>query len=284
MGKSFSHKFGQTIGELLELALLPHFEKFSRKHKLFLDKKGSRKARPGKKVTWKDAKGNKHDLDLVLERGGKESKIGSPVAFIESAWRRGTRHSKNKVQEIQAAINPIVQLHHETVCFKGAILGGDFTTPSLVQLRSDNFTILHFPTAVFVAAFKKFNLDIFSDDATEEAEFARRIQIWESFADKNKLLETLIKLNKNAVKTFFNSLSNAVSRSIERIIIVPLHGQENNLNNILEALDFLKKYSEDKIKLPVIKYEITIKYNTGDRIEAVFNDKKDCMKFLEGYK
>jgi hypothetical protein len=284
MAKSFSHKFGQTIGDLLELALLPYFEKFSRKHKLYLDKKGTRKARSGKKVTWKDAKGNKHDLDLVLERGGKESKIGNPVAFIESAWRRGTRHSKNKVQEIQAAINPIVQLHHESVCFKGAILGGDFTAPSLVQLQSDNFTVLHFPTSIFVAAFKKFNLDIISSDTTEEAEFERRIQIWEGFSNKEKLYETLVKLNKNAVKTFFNSLSNAVSRSIDRIIILPLHGQESTLNNVLEALEYLKKYSENKMKLPITKYEVTIKYNTGDRIEAVFKDKKDCMKFLEGYK
>lgn len=85
MAESPAHKFGQIIGDLLELALEPHLQKFARKHKLYLDKKGKRKARSGKKVSWTDTNGNKHDLDFVLERGGTENKIGTPVAFIESA-------------------------------------------------------------------------------------------------------------------------------------------------------------------------------------------------------
>jgi hypothetical protein len=74
MAESLSHKFGQIIGDLLELALQPNLEKFAKKHKLYLDKLGTRKARTGKKVTWKDENGNKHDLDFVIERGGTENK------------------------------------------------------------------------------------------------------------------------------------------------------------------------------------------------------------------
>ncbi|MFM7857601.1 MAG: hypothetical protein ACKO96_38195, partial [Flammeovirgaceae bacterium] len=85
------------------------------------------------------------------------------------------------------------------------------------------------------------------------------------------------------VDEFLSSLSDSVSRFIERIIILPLHGQENISNSITEAIDFLKKYSEDKPKLQLSKYEIIIKYNTGDRIEASFKDKKDSIKFLESY-
>ena len=82
MAESLSHKFGQIIGDLLELAIYPHLQRFARKNKLYLDKNGEREARKGKKVTWLDINGNKHDLDFVLERGGKENVIGSPVAFI----------------------------------------------------------------------------------------------------------------------------------------------------------------------------------------------------------
>lgn len=53
---------------------------------------------------------------------------------------------------------------------------------------------------------------------------------------------------------------------------------------ITEALEFMKRQSEDKPKLPLSKYEIIIKYNTGDRIEASFKDKKESIKFLETYK
>ncbi len=92
MAESLSHKFGQIIGELLELAIEPHLEKFAKKNNLYLDKKGKRNARPGKKVSWTDNRGNKHELDFVLERGGTENRIGVPVAFIEAAWRRCTKH------------------------------------------------------------------------------------------------------------------------------------------------------------------------------------------------
>jgi hypothetical protein len=115
MAESLSHKFGQIIGDLLELALEPHLQKFARKHKLYLDKKGERKARSGKKVSWTDAKGNKHDLDYVLERGGTEHKIGIPIAFIESAWRRYTKHSRNKARKFKVLFchwQPNTKVHH----------------------------------------------------------------------------------------------------------------------------------------------------------------------------
>lgn len=56
MAESLSHKFGQIIGDLLELAITPNLEKFAKKHKLFLDKKGERITRKGKKLTWTDLK------------------------------------------------------------------------------------------------------------------------------------------------------------------------------------------------------------------------------------
>jgi len=93
----------------------------------------------------------------------------------------------------------------------------------------------------------------------------------------------LLKLNKKSVDEFFSLLTDSVSRFIERIIILPLHGQESISSSVNEAIGFLKKYSEDKPKLPLSKYEIIIRYNTGDRIEASFKDKKDSIKFLETY-
>jgi hypothetical protein len=104
MAISYSHKFGQVIGDLLEIAVEPHLKDFADKHSLFLDRKGERLTRKGKKLTWIDIKENKHDLDFVLERGGTDSMLGIPVAFIETAWRRYTKHSRNKAQEIQGAI------------------------------------------------------------------------------------------------------------------------------------------------------------------------------------
>lgn len=73
-------------------------------------------------------------------------------------------------------------------------------------------------------------------------------------------------------------------KTIKIIHIHSIPGIGLSSHKVDEAIDFLKKYSEDKPKLPLNKYEIIIKYNTGDRIEASFKDKKDCMAFLETYK
>jgi hypothetical protein len=283
MAESLSHKFGQIIGDLLELAIEPHLEKFARKHKLFLDKKGERKARTGKKLSWTDGKANKHDLDFVLERGGTANKTGIPVAFIEVAWRRYTKHSRNKAQEIQGAIIPLTERYKNSSPFVGVVLAGEFTDGSLNQLKSHGFGVLYFPYATVVKAFGKFGIDAASNESTSEKDFRKKIESWNKLQDKTDVAKELLKLNKKNVDDFFDSLSKSVSRFIERVIILPLHGQESIASTVTEAIDFLKKYSEDKPKLPLVKYEIIIKYNTGDRIEASFKDKSDTIKFLETY-
>jgi len=283
MAESLSHKFGQIIGELLELAIEPHLRQFTKKNKLFLDKKGERKARAGKKVSWTDGKENKHDLDFVLERGGTENKIGIPVAFIESAWRRYTKHSRNKAQEIQSAIIPLTVKYNSSSPFIGVVLAGEFTSGSLNQLKSIGFSVLYFPYETVVKAFNKFGIDASSDESTPENEFRTKIESWSKLSNKSDVAKELLKLNKKNVDEFFISLSKSVSRFIERVIILPLHGQESSVANITDAIDFIKKYSEDKPKQPLIKYEIIIKYNTTDRIDASFIEKKDAIKFLESY-
>lgn len=90
MAESPSHRFGQIVGEVLEIAVEPFLDAFAREYGLFLDKSGPRKARTGRKVSWRDKSGNVHDLDFVLERGGTDVVLGHPVAFIETAWRRYT--------------------------------------------------------------------------------------------------------------------------------------------------------------------------------------------------
>ena len=134
MAKSPSHKFGQIIGNLLEEITFPLLSEFSSKRNLYLDRQGKRgKARSGKKVQWQDKYGNIHDLDFVIELGGTKDKKGKPVAFIEAAWRRYTKHSRNKAQEIQGAVLPIADRHEWDIPFLGAIIAGQL---SLFPLRN----------------------------------------------------------------------------------------------------------------------------------------------------
>src|SRR5258706_13763861 len=105
MAESLAHRWGQIIGDVFEQFVRDMLKSIGEKHDLYLDYKKPRRARAkqgGKdlsKVTWQDSYGNRHDLDYVLERGGTEEVLGVPVPFIELAWRRYTKYSRNKVPE-----------------------------------------------------------------------------------------------------------------------------------------------------------------------------------------
>jgi hypothetical protein len=137
MAQSPAHRFGQIIGEMLERAIAPVLQAIADEFGLFLDSKGERKARGTKrKVEWVDGKGNVHDLDFVIESGGSEEQVGSPLAFVEIAWRRYTKHSRNKAQEIHGAIIPLAERYSRYRPFLGVVLGGVFTEGSVNRNNS----------------------------------------------------------------------------------------------------------------------------------------------------
>jgi hypothetical protein len=284
MAVSHSHKFGQIIGDLLELAIEPHLKAFTEKHSLHLDKKGDRPARKGKKVTWVDNNGNKHDLDFVIERGGNETKIGQPIAFIESAWRRYTKHSRNKVQEVQSAILPLQAKYHGNSPFIGVILAGVFTGGAITQLESIGFNVLYFTYDSVIAAFAKFGIDANFNEQTDEEDFVQKIESWEKSEHKEEIGKYLFEINKANVDKFFSSLEVSVSRFIEQVIILALHGQQLIITSISDAIELLSTYEEDlPCPHPIDHYDITIKYNTGDKINATFKAKADAISFLNSY-
>jgi hypothetical protein len=100
MAESLAHRWGQIVGAVFETFVRAILAEVAQRHSLYLDSKGPRKSRGAqRKVAWQDGSGNTHDLDYVLERGGTENALGVPVAFVESAWRRYTKHSKNKARQ-----------------------------------------------------------------------------------------------------------------------------------------------------------------------------------------
>ncbi len=179
MAESLAHRWGQIIGDVFEMFVRNVLGEVAQRHGLYLDFKRPRKARGGQgKVTWLDGYGNKHDLDYVLERGGTEDAFGVPIAFIESAWRRYTKHSKNKAQEIEAAIMPIALTFSRHQPFCGAVLAGEFTGNALHQLESRGFGVLHISYDSILAAFRELGIDASSEDGvggTTEEQFREKI-------------------------------------------------------------------------------------------------------------
>lgn len=226
MATSYAHKFGQIVGEMLEVAIEPLLRDFANKYCLYLDKRGPRPARSGLKVTWTDLNGNKHDLDFVLEREGSDTQLGTPAAFIETAWRRYTKHSRNKAQEIQGAIIPLAETYECNNPFLGVVLAGIFTEGSLSQLRSLGFTVLYFSYETVIEAFKRIDIDASFDEHTPEIEFKKKITKWNSSSLKKhkEVAAALITINSIEVTQFVQSLERTITRRIKSVRILPLHG------------------------------------------------------------
>lgn len=285
MAEAAGHKFGQFIGEYCEKAMEPLLQRFADEHGLYLDKKGKRAARKGVKLSWIDEHGFGHDLDYVLERGGTEKTIGTPVAFIESAWRRYTKHSKNKAQEITGAVLPIAGKHRFSAPLMGCILAGEYTKPSLDQLRGLGFKVLHLEYESVVAAFKTVGIDARFNEKTLEEDLLEKKRQWDALPPKAKasVWDTLVTSNQESLNEFLGHLERAVKRQITAIRIIPLHGSPVDYTTVTEAIAFVESYDEHSAHGPLVKYEVIIRYDNSARIEAFFDDRASTVEFLAAY-
>jgi hypothetical protein len=290
--QSPSHGFGQKLGKLLEDIVLddilkPRLQAFAQSKNYYLDWQRSRPARSGQKVTWEDKYGNKHDLDFVIEVDGTDEQIGRPVAFIESAWRRYTKHSKNKAQEIQGAILPIIELHHLSAPFYGVVLAGEFTKPALDQLKKHGFSVIYIPYGDVVSSFKEINFDVAFDEEAPDATYSEALDKLDRLtdSDKQKLRQALMKVSKQEVDQFMDKLRKCLERYIARIILIPLFGRRYEFSSIDDAITELGTLDIDNPSGKFEKFEVIVNYNNNDEIRATFQDKQLLVDFprkLEG--
>lgn len=279
-----SHRFGQIIGDLLEEVMGPQFETFCSSRGLYLDKSGVRgAARDGKKVSWLDKYGNSHDLDFVIEKGGSASVRGRPIAFIEAAWRRYTKHSRNKAQEIQGAVLPIAEKYEWDKPFLGVILAGVFTNGSLAQMRTSGFEVALFPYESIVAAFASVGIAVAFDEDTPDSVFQMTINSIEAISPvvRGRLKQHLVTTNQVIINRFFAELQATLDRQIEQIILIPLHGQQSEFGTVADAISFVTNYQENALQDGMFrKYEVIVRYSNEDKIDASFQDKEKAVAFL----
>lgn len=181
---------------------------------------------------------------------------------------------------------PLAETYANAAPFKGAILAGRFTDPALTQLRSVGFTLLHFPYEMIVRVFQTYGIDASSEEDTPDAAFQEKVDRFRRFSARQlcSLPQDLMKANAKAVRHFMDSLAKSVSRRIERIIVLPLHGMARELTTIEEAISFVSCYDNAGAPQPLQRYEIQIRYNNGDVIEGKFSDKDRAVEFLRAYR
>jgi hypothetical protein len=286
MAQSPSHTFGQLMGHFLEGVVEAELRPFCAERGLFLDRHGQRTGvRSGLKLTWPDAEGNTHDLDFVIERGGTSSTAGEPVAFVESAWRSYTKHSKAKAQEIQGAVLPVVDSLPGDRPFIGAVLAGQFTAPSLRQLRSVGFQVLHISRASVVKALASQGVDVNFNEETSDAEFATCVGALRSMtpSQEGEARRRLVADNRAGFDGFLEALASKLDRAVQLCSVTPLFGRAFEFRTMKELRNFLAGFKEDPHSQAIEAkgFLLLVRYPNGDRIECSFASLLALQSFLE---
>ena len=281
MARSPAHKLGQVIGDLLEEAMRSPLEAIAVEFGLYLDSAGARAAREGRrKVSWRDGRGNWHDLDYVLEKDGSDAELGQPRAFIETAWRRYTKHSRNKVQEIQSALAPLAATYGDP--FLGVILAGEFTGGSVEQLESHGFRVVHFPYRSLVAAFGKEGVDILFGEATEPGNLQEKVEAAGRLGPeaRKRIAADIRTRNEGVLAPFLESLRGALGRRVARVSVLPLRGDSRLFDSVGAALRFVVGHEPEADVGRFVRYEIHVTYSNGDELKGRYRDKADAASFL----
>jgi len=281
------HKLGQLIGNFFETLFVDDLIHLSNKHGCYCDHRGLRPRvrKNSRKVTWTDKYGNKHDLDYVIEKGGSRDKRGIPVAFIELAWRRYTKHSRNKTGELEGSLLPLRETYR-SCGFLGAILAGEYTEGGKRQLTSHNINVLHIPFRVLAGSFQKHGVAL---DYPEKASDDRKrsiIRQWRGLSEElSDQVESHLKAAiKKEYAVFKNALEKSLQRSIEAVVILPLYGSELVFTSVHEAIRALTNLrGEQPASHKFVKYEIQIRFGNGDRVEGTFHSKDKAMEFLKTF-
>lgn len=286
MAQSPSHRVGQIIGYALEQSVAPLLKGIADEYCLYFDEAGSRPARGKKRLmTWVDDAGNKHNLDFVLERDGTAHQVGAPVAFIEVAWRRYTKHSVNKAGEIANALLPLRQTFSHTRPFTGAVVAGEWTAGGLTHMVSQGIQVLYVPRETVVGAFAQFGIDFSFDEDTPEAHLAAQGDAWEALSDEQRveLIRTLANMAPESYAKFRERIVKHLTRRVTRVLVLPLFGSSLAFDTTEEAAEALR-HIDDVVPDPaLLRVEIQIRYSNEDRIEANFESAADAIDFLRSH-
>jgi len=279
-----SHRFGQIIGDILEETMIEYLLPIAEKYSLFLDYRHARNARGGKKeVRWVDINGNTHKLDIVMEKDGDENRIGEPRVFIEIAWRRYTKHSKNKAQEISGAIAPLIAKYSKSTPFFGAIIAGVFTQSSIDQMTSEGFDVVYIPLETIKNAFAVAGIDTHWEEDTHESELQAKVDAFERLGDesKKKIKTELVRLTNNQLEEFRMRLCSSLEREIESIRAISIYGEDSTFVDTQQACHFIATFNETPSQAKFLKFEIFVRYSNGDKMDIQFSDRAKAVSFLK---
>jgi len=137
-----------------------------------------------------------------------------------------------------------------------------------------------------VAAFKEINFDIAFDETTPDKAYTTASKQLAALisSDRKKLGEALIRVSKQEVDRFMDTLRNSLERYIAKIILIPLFGTKYEFESIDDALIELNTLDIEHPSGEFERFEVIVDYNNNDTIRATFQNKTLLADFLRKLK
>lgn len=278
---SAGHRLGQIVGDWWERRVIyPLLLEVALSLELFLDNRVvSRSCRNGK-VQWADVDGNLVDYDYVLELGGSAATKGVPVAFLESFWRRGVRHSKDKARD---DTNKLLPMRHTyaTARFLAIAACGQFSEPARVYVRSREVELFFVGKEKIIEAFQSIGVQVDYPDSLPEPQKMELVRLLESQLTEDLLNRAAINLRTIAGISAFASFK---QRIYSALIAAPQEIRIYSLarcgpvvfDSIQHAAEFL---SQGKPQFPaageITQFEYEVTFSDGSEFSRTLKSLED---------
>lgn len=282
---SSGHKLGQLVGDWFQdYFVTPLLQEVAGRLRLYLDHRNNQRQVRGDKILWRDDDNNVVDYDFVLELNGNENQLGIPVAFLESFWRRGARHSKDKARDDSGKLMPM-RSTYPTARFLGIVACGEFTRPASELVWSRNIDLFYVPKAKVIEAFLGLGLIMdYNDKANEEtkAGIANAFERLLTEEIKLRAAEALRGLmGEMAIKSYVTRVQAALSTApVEFRIVSQLHSKPMVFETVEAVADFLRiSNPEFDFSNPDKRFSYQVNYSDGTEFFR-YIDTVDDLKIL----
>jgi len=266
-GASSGHKLGQLVGDWFEEKIAVYLlSRVANELNLFLDHRFiTRDCRSGK-IIWEDLDGNNVDYDFVLELGGTNKNKGIPLAFFETFWRRGSRHSKDKARDDSGKLLPMRNTY-PTARILGIISAGDFTKPAQELVQSRGIDLFYIPKANICEAWENSGIKMDYNDGASENEKSKITALAVKKLTKAKKEEIFSNLISSVGEAVFTSY---VKRIVAGIAAIPIEYRITSIF-IQEPVVF-STYEDAENYLTNEQFADVTTGNHFFRYEAVFSE------------
>lgn len=280
---SSGHKLGQIVGDWWEeFVLLPLLLDISHTIDVFLDHRFISRSCRSDKILWSDVDGNKTDYDFVLEFEGSGESIGMPIAFVESFWRRGSRHSKEKARDDTNKLLPMREAY-ATSRFLAIAACGEFTEPARDYVISREVKLFLISKEKIMQAFASVGIEIDYPDS------------WPEIQKRNLLSKCEIKLNNEVKKlaasnlrkiagasafdAFKNQIISALKASPQSVILTPISKMKPLIFNNLNDLECFVLNNKENVHLgdASLEFEYKVIFSDGTHYSQIDHDLKNIL-------